>query len=70
MIFSKGYITNAAYATSKLAQVMITKYYNNILKNTNVQVLAIHPGIVNTELFNGTLLKMVAPWILRYICKV
>ncbi|XP_015370859.1 PREDICTED: dehydrogenase/reductase SDR family member on chromosome X-like [Diuraphis noxia] len=66
---SQGYITNAAYAMSKLAQLMSTKYYNKTLANTNVQVLAVHPGIVNTELFNGTLLKMTMPWILNYICK-
>jgi len=66
---SQGYITNAAYAKSKLAQIMSTKYYNKILANTNVQVFAVHPGIVNTELFNGTLLKMTMPWILSYICK-
>jgi len=68
--FSQGYITNAAYAMSKLAQLMSTKYYNKTLANTNVQVLAVHPGVVNTELFNGTLLKMIMPWILNYICKV
>ncbi|XP_016661808.1 short-chain dehydrogenase-like isoform X2 [Acyrthosiphon pisum] len=66
---SQGYITNAAYAKSKLAQLMSTKYYNKTLANTNVQVLAVHPGVVNTELFNGTLLKMIMPWILNYICK-
>lgn len=70
VFFSQGYITNAAYAKSKLAQIMLTKYYNKELSNTNVRVLAVHPGVVNTELFNGTLLKMTAPWILRFICKV
>lgn len=49
---------------------MSTKYYNKKLSNTNVQVIAVHPGIVDTELFNGTLLKMTMPWILKYICKV
>lgn len=49
---------------------MSTKYYNKKLSNSNVQVLAVHPGIVDTELFNGTLLKKTMPWILRYICKV
>lgn len=49
---------------------MITKYYNKILSNTNVQALAVHPGIVDTDLFNGTLFKMTMPWILKYICKV
>jgi len=68
--FSQGYITNAAYARSKLAQLMLTKYYNKKLSNTNVQVLAVHPGIVNTELFDGTLLKITMPWLLKYVCKV
>lgn len=49
---------------------MSTKYYNKKLYNSNVQVLAVHPGIVDTELFNGTLLRMTMPWILKYICKV
>jgi len=66
---SQEYIRNAAYAKSKLAQILLTKYYNTKLSNSNVQVLAVHPGIVNTELFNGTLLKMTMPWVLRYFCK-
>jgi len=70
LIVSQGYITNAAYAKSKLAQIMLTKYYNKKLSNTNVQVLAVHPGIVNTELFEGTLLKITMPWVLKYVCKV
>lgn len=49
---------------------MLTKYYNKHLFNTYVRVFAVHPGIVDTELFNGTFLKMTMPWILRYICKV
>ncbi|VVC32302.1 Hypothetical protein CINCED_3A006046 [Cinara cedri] len=65
----KGYIPTAAYAKSKLAQLISTKYYDKKLSNSNVQVLAVHPGIVDTELFNGTLLKKTMPWILRYICK-
>jgi NAD(P)-dependent dehydrogenase (short-subunit alcohol dehydrogenase family) len=70
IFFSQGYIRNAAYAKSKLAQIMLTKYYNKKLSNTNVRVLAVHPGVVNTELFKDTFLKMTAPWILRFICKV
>lgn len=49
---------------------MSTKYYNKKLSNTNVQVLAVHPGIVDTELFNGTFIRTIMPWILRYVCKV
>lgn len=70
IVFRQGYITNAAYAKSKLAQLMLTKFYNKKLSDTYVRVLSVHPGIVNTELFNGTLLKLTMPWILKYICKV
>ncbi|XP_021924780.1 retinol dehydrogenase 12-like isoform X2 [Zootermopsis nevadensis] len=62
---SAYYIPSAAYAQSKLAQVLFTKSLDSKLRNRNipVQVHVVHPGIVNTDLFNGTLLKTVAPWI-------
>jgi hypothetical protein len=33
-------------------------------------VHAVHPGIVNTDLFDGTLLKTIAPWIPLLFFKV
>jgi hypothetical protein len=33
-------------------------------------VHAVHPGIVNTDLFDGTLLKTIAPWIPPLFFKV
>ncbi|XP_050420618.1 retinol dehydrogenase 12-like [Adelges cooleyi] len=65
----EGYITNAAYAKSKLAQLIFTKYLNKILADFPVKAFAVHPGVVDTELFNGTFLKIAFPWILKYICK-
>ncbi|KAG8253461.1 hypothetical protein J6590_033832 [Homalodisca vitripennis] len=45
-----------AYPVSKSAQVMFTLYLNDKLKsiNSNVEVLAAHPGIVDTDIFNET----------------
>lgn len=39
-------------------------------EGANVQAYSVHPGIVNTDLFNGTNLKNVAPWIPRLLFKV
>lgn len=70
--FRQGYIDSKAYAQSKLAQILFTKYLDECLKNEKsyVQVHALHPGVVNTELFNGTKLKSFAPWIPALFFKV
>ncbi|XP_046677466.1 retinol dehydrogenase 14-like [Homalodisca vitripennis] len=48
-----------AYPVSKSAQVMFTLYLNDKLKsiNSNVEVLAAHPGIVDTDIFNETTVR-------------
>ncbi|KAI5702736.1 hypothetical protein M8J75_003475 [Diaphorina citri] len=68
---SKSYIANAAYAQSKLAQILSTKRLAALFRDNcpNVNIVSVHPGIVDTDLFDGTILKVTAPWILRYICK-
>ncbi|KAL1459216.1 hypothetical protein WDU94_011223 [Cyamophila willieti] len=68
---SKAYIANAAYARSKLAQILSTKRLASLFQQhcPTVDIVSVHPGIVDTELFNGTILKVTAPWVLRYICK-
>ncbi|XP_060530483.1 dehydrogenase/reductase SDR family member on chromosome X [Cylas formicarius] len=65
------YIPAEAYAQSKLAQVLFTNHLNRLLKEekAHVQVHAVHPGIVNTELFNGTHLKSIAPWAPKLLFK-
>lgn len=40
------------------------------IESANVQVHSVHPGIVNTDLFNGTNLKNVAPWVPNLFFKV
>lgn len=63
--FRKLYIPSAAYAQSKLAQVLFTVHLDNLMKKQGkpVQVHSVHPGIVNTELFNGTHVKNLAPFV-------
>ncbi|CAH1160173.1 unnamed protein product [Phaedon cochleariae] len=65
------YITGWAYAQSKLAQVLFTNYLEDLLRREGafVQVHAVHPGIVNTELFDGSYLKNMAPWLPAYFFK-
>ncbi|KAG5880491.1 hypothetical protein JTB14_035202 [Gonioctena quinquepunctata] len=57
------YIAGQAYAQSKLAQVLFTNYLERQFRKEGacVQIHSVHPGIVNTELFNGTQLKNVFP---------
>ncbi|KAL3266682.1 hypothetical protein HHI36_010843 [Cryptolaemus montrouzieri] len=65
------YISSEAYAQSKLAQVLFTNYLDSLCRKEefHVQVHSVHPGIVNTELFDGTHLKNVAPWLPNLIFK-
>lgn len=46
----KNYDPKKAYEQSKLANVLFTRELAKRLKNTNVTVNALHPGIVDTEL--------------------
>ncbi|XP_076619638.1 polyprenol dehydrogenase [Colletes latitarsis] len=50
------FITEEAYAQSKLAQEISTKTLQNLFKEKeyNVQVYSVHPGIVFTDLFENT----------------
>ncbi|KAK9711467.1 short chain dehydrogenase [Popillia japonica] len=60
------YIAYKAYSQSKLAQLLFGLYLNEILKErkSNVRSYVVHPGIVNTELFNNTIVKKTSPFIL------
>nr|CAH7763647.1 unnamed protein product [Callosobruchus chinensis] len=66
------YIPGEAYAQSKLAQVLFSIYLDKFLQKegAHVQVHSVHPGIVNTELFNGTHLKNLVPWLPNLLFKV
>lgn len=49
----KNKYPGAAYSQSKLAQILSTRHLQTLLdkENAHVQVIAIHPGIVDTDLF-------------------
>lgn len=65
------YLANCAYAQSKLASILFTVELNRRLEQlgSTLSVHCVHPGIVDTDLFNGTPLKKLMPWVLTYICK-
>ncbi|XP_046422786.1 dehydrogenase/reductase SDR family member on chromosome X-like isoform X1 [Neodiprion fabricii] len=69
--FKKSFITSAAYAQSKLAQVMFTRSIQDLLVKERicVEAYSVHPGIVNTDLFNNTALKKHAQWIINLFFK-
>lgn len=68
---TKFYYPVDAYAKSKLAQVYFSKYLDKILteKGINVQVHAVHPGVVNTDLFEHSSTTYV-PWFKDLVYKV
>ncbi|KAK0167577.1 hypothetical protein PV327_004956 [Microctonus hyperodae] len=53
---SKSFPTKMAYAQSKLAQVIFTRMFQKIFekKEFPIKIYAVHPGIVNTDLFEHT----------------
>ncbi|XP_068618756.1 retinol dehydrogenase 11-like [Battus philenor] len=64
------YDTIAAYAQSKLAQVMTARYLNKLLESedANVKFYSVHPGIVDTDLFEHTIFKNL-PWLKKIFFK-
>lgn len=47
----KSYDEGKAYNQSKLANILFTRELAKRLRGTNVTVNAVHPGIVDTDLF-------------------
>ncbi|KAL1505366.1 hypothetical protein ABEB36_004950 [Hypothenemus hampei] len=62
---SQYYVPGEAYAQSKLAQILFSNFLNRLMVNENepVQFHSVHPGLVNTDLFNDTNLKTIVPWL-------
>lgn len=66
------YVPLESYAQSKLAQMLFTNYVDAQMKaeNAAVQVHSVHPGLVDTEIFEGQLFKKISPWLSRLFFKV
>ncbi|XP_072947843.1 retinol dehydrogenase 11-like [Epargyreus clarus] len=64
------YDTTAAYAQSKLAQIMSARYVDKILEQdgVNVKCYSVHPGIVDTDLFEHSNFKKF-PWLKKMFFK-
>ncbi|XP_047504282.1 retinol dehydrogenase 11-like [Pieris napi] len=64
------YDTTAAYAQSKLAQLMTARYVNSLLEDKDVPVkcYSVHPGIVDTDLFEHSNFGKL-PWARRLFFK-
>ncbi|XP_047534458.1 retinol dehydrogenase 12-like [Vanessa atalanta] len=64
------YDTTAAYAQSKLAQLMTARHINKLLedKDCPVKCYSVHPGIVDTDLFEKTNFSSL-PWLRRMLFK-
>lgn len=67
----KYYYPIDAYCNSKLAQVYFSKHLNILLKakDLKVQVHSVHPGIVNTDLFEHST-NTAIPWFKNLFYKV
>ncbi|KAI4501170.1 hypothetical protein M0802_003543 [Mischocyttarus mexicanus] len=66
----KNYNTYLMYAQTKLAQIISTRYLQYLFKEKQlgIQVYAVHPGIVNTNLFDHTYLRRLK-FLSKYIIK-
>lgn len=72
IVFSrKFYYPADAYNKSKLAQVMFSKHLETIFReeNLNIQSHSLHPGVVNTDLFQNSSTTYI-PWIREIFFKV
>lgn len=68
----KYYYPPTAYNQSKLAQVMFTRQLQSLIdgdEDCHVQVHAVHPGLVDTDLFVHSSTTYI-PWIKRILFKV
>lgn len=68
---SKSYYPADAYSQSKLAQILFSRHLDAKLKETgaNVHSYAVHPGVVNTGLFDTTGIGSL-PWFRALFFKV
>lgn len=68
---NKYYRASMAYANSKLAQIMFTYQLEKICRREKweIQTFAPHPGVVNTDIFQKSVVRHIPGWI-RFLFKV
>jgi NAD(P)-dependent dehydrogenase (short-subunit alcohol dehydrogenase family) len=61
-----------AYMSSKLMQVVTTRYLESRLKivGDHVKVYAVHPGVIKTDLYEHVAIARVFGFILKLLYKV
>lgn len=72
LFLRNSYYPPDAYNQSKLAQVLFTRHLQRIFNNdedAHVQVHAVHPGVVDTDLFIHSSTTYV-PWFKKLLFKV
>lgn len=68
----KSYYPPDAYNQSKLAQVLFTRHLQNLFNqdvDLHVQIHAVHPGVVDTDLFVQSS-TYIPPWFKKLFFKV
>jgi NAD(P)-dependent dehydrogenase (short-subunit alcohol dehydrogenase family) len=63
MQLEKGYTGTKAYANSKTALIMFTYLLSDKLKNADITVNCLHPGVINTKLLRASFGAYGAPLI-------
>lgn len=69
---SKSYYPPDAYNQSKLAQVLFTRHLQLLInqdEDCHVQINAVHPGVVDTDLFQYSSLSYIS-WFKKLFFKV
>lgn len=68
----KHFNSTRAYNQSKLAQAMFTKTLQEHFEEKKLPIMAfsVHPGIVNTDLFEHTYIKRYLSWVMQIFFKV
>lgn len=69
MAKKESYDMGQVYANTKLANVLFTRHLAEILKGTNIQVFALHPGAVHSEFPRHMVNQLVSDYILSIFHK-
>jgi len=69
--FEKQYFSTGAYSQSKLAQIMAARHMDRLLQaqGSKVHCYSAHPGVVDTDLFDGTSVKRYSQWLMKLLFK-